>query len=78
MRHPIQPLQLDDKGVLRFKKNAIVEHLLDNGGIDMNDLARKDFCREDREQFAQLVGYSLSGYADLWYVTTLPMLPLKP
>lgn len=69
MRHPIQPLQLDDKGVLRFKKNAIVEHLLDNGGIDMNDLARKDFSREDREQFAQLIGYSLLGYADLGYVT---------
>ncbi|MNQ72857.1 hypothetical protein D3C85_875690 [compost metagenome] len=69
MRHPIQPLQLDDKGVLRFKKNAIVEHLLDNGGIDMNYLARKDFSREDREQFAQLIGYSLSGYADLGYVT---------
>lgn len=69
MRHPIQPLQLDDKGVLRFKENKIVCHLLDNGGIDMNDLARKDFSREDREQFAQLIGYRLSGYADLGYVT---------
>lgn len=69
MKHPIQPLQLDDKGVLRFKKNAIVEYLLDNGGIDMNHLARKDFTTEDREQFAQLIGYSLSGYADLGYVT---------
>lgn len=69
MRHPIQPLQLDDKGVLRFKENAIVRHLLDNGGIDLNKLACLDFTCEDREQFAQLIGYSLSGYADLGYVT---------
>lgn len=67
-RHPIQPL-VDVNGVQRFKKNAIVEYLLDNGGIDMNHLARKDFSVEDREQFAQLIGYSFSGYADLGYVT---------
>lgn len=24
MKHPIQPLELDNQGVLRFKKNAIV------------------------------------------------------
>lgn len=69
MKHPIQPLQLDDKGVLRFKENKIVRHLLDNGGIDLNQLARIEFEREDREQFAQLIGYSLSGFADLSYVT---------
>lgn len=69
MKHPIQPLQLDDKGVLRFKENRIVRHLLDNGGIDLNQLARIEFDREDREQLAQLIGYSLSGFADLSYVT---------
>lgn len=64
--HPVQPSGLVD-GVLRFKKNAIVEHLLENGGIDMNDLARLSFTDEDRRQFAQLIGYSLSGYYDLSY-----------
>lgn len=68
-KHPIQPLQLDDKGVLRFKENAIVRHLLDNGGIDLNKLARLEFSREDREQFAQLIGYSLSGFGELGYAT---------
>jgi hypothetical protein len=49
--------------------NKIVEYLLDNGGIDMNDLARMDFTAEDRQQFAQLIGYSLSGYGSLSYVS---------
>jgi len=68
-KHPIQPLEKDETGVLRFKANAIVRHLLDNGGIDLNQIACMEFSREDREQFAQLIGYSLSGYGDLSYVS---------
>lgn len=68
-KHPIQPLEVDERGTLRFKENKIVRHLLDNGGIDLNKLAYLDFSREDREQFAQLIGYSLSGFGDLGYVT---------
>ena len=68
-RHPIQPLETDDKGVLRFKRNAIVCHLLDHGGIDMNKLAMLGFPKEDHEQFAQLIGYSHSGAHDLGYMT---------
>jgi len=69
MKHPIQPLELDEHGVLRFKGNALVRHLLDNGGIDMNDLAVTQFPQEDREQFAQLIGYSQCGFGDLSYVS---------
>ncbi len=69
MRHPIQPLAIDEKGVLRFKRNAIVSFLLDNGGFDMNKLAGMDFSNEDREQFAQLIGYSHSGFGELSYVS---------
>jgi len=68
MNQPIQPIGADDKGVIRFKGNGIVRHLLDNGGISLNDLARMDFSVEDREQFAQLIGYSLSGFGELSYV----------
>lgn len=68
-KHPVQPLELDSKGVLRFKSNAIVRHLLDHGGIDLNTIARLDFKQEDREQFAQLIGYSHSGGGDLSYVS---------
>lgn len=67
--HPVQPLVQDAYGVVRFKSNAIVRHLLDHGGIDMNALARLDFTREDHEQFAQLIGYSHSGSGDLGYVS---------
>lgn len=69
MKHPIQPLALDPHGVLRFKKNTIVQFLLDAGPFDMNQIAIKEFSAEDQEQFAQLIGYSLSGFGDLSYVS---------
>ena len=68
--NPIQPVEDDGKGVLRFKGNAIVRWLLDNGPFTLNDIAAKEFSREDREQFAQLIGYSLSGAQDLSYMST--------
>jgi hypothetical protein len=69
-QHPIQPLQKDKDGVIRFKPNAIVRFLLDHGKFNLNDLAAMDFSKEDRQQFAQLIGYSLPGYGELRsYVT---------
>jgi hypothetical protein len=35
----------------------------------MNTLSCIDFSQEDREQFAQLIGYSLCGFSDLSYVS---------
>ena len=67
-RHPIQPIELDERGTARFKANKIVQFLLDNGPHDMNGIAGRQFSQEDREQFAQLIGYSLSGASDLEYV----------
>lgn len=67
VKQPIQPLVTDQYGTLRFKKNTIVRYLLDNGGINLNDLARIEFSQDDRQHFAQLIGYSLSGYGDLSY-----------
>jgi hypothetical protein len=66
-RHPTQPSEKDEQGVLRFKANAIVRFLLDAGPYDMNTLAMMPFTDEDRRQFAQLIGYSVSGYGDLSY-----------
>ena len=66
MKNPIQPLVIDSQGWRRFKANAIVQHLLDtHPSCDMNTLARKDFSDDDRQQFAQLIGYSLDGYFSL-------------
>jgi len=68
-KNPIQPVSNNEHGVLRFQENAIVSFLLDNGGIDMNKLAVLEFSDDDRQQFAQLIGYSLSGYGSLSYVS---------
>ena len=71
----MQPIILDESKdrCVRFKRNALVDYLLDEATAgrkcDMNDLARKDFPQADREQFAQLIGYSLAGYHELSYVS---------
>lgn len=67
--HPTQPIYLDDKGVGRFKPNRIVRTLLDTGKLDLNDLGCMEFSREDREQFAQLIGYSVTGFGELSYTS---------
>jgi hypothetical protein len=69
MKHPIQSIYVDANGVPRFRANAIVEFLLENGGLDLHTLGMMDFSNEDREQFSQLVGYSLSGYGGLHHVS---------
>lgn len=69
MKHPIQPAAPDEYGIVRFKPNEIVNYLLYNGPFDLNHLATKKFSLEDQEQFAQLIGYSVSGFADLSYVS---------
>lgn len=66
--HPLQPLAKDADGTLRFKKNKIVSDLLDvasKHGLSLNDIAVRDYSNEDRQQLAQLIGYSLSGYSEL-------------
>lgn len=52
LKHPIQPLYLDEAGTLRFKRNEIVRHLV-KGNV-LNDIACMDFPKEDHEQLAQL------------------------
>ncbi len=67
--HPMQPVYEDEHGVARFKENAIVRFLLDQGPHDMNSLALRYFTKENREQFLQLIGYSLCGFEELSYVS---------
>ena len=69
VKNSIQPLVKDEHGRERFKENKIVSFLLDNGGFDMNNLACMDFSENDREHFAQLIGYSLDGFGMLSYVS---------
>lgn len=73
--HPMQPVGWDGRGVIRFKRNAIVDALLDEctarGGLDLNKIAigvaTGRFNVEDEIQLAQLIGYSVSGFGDLSY-----------
>lgn len=37
------------------------------GICDLNQLAILPFDKEDRQQFAQLIGYSVEGYGELSY-----------
>lgn len=71
-KHPVQPVYTDEHGTYRFKGNAIVRALVEAAEIgsklDLNMIATMDFSREDRVQFAQLIGYSVSGFGDLSYV----------
>lgn len=66
-RHPIQPLERDEQGVIRFKRNAIVDYLAKDR---LNEIGAMDFSQEDREQLRQLIGYSHSGIpacsAEVW------------
>jgi len=65
----VQSIGYDENNVIRFKQNKIVRHLLDEGPFDLNQLAVLNFKREDRVQFAQLIGYSISGWGELSYVS---------
>lgn len=67
--YPMQPLYRDPDGTVRFQTNAIVRFLLDAGPFDLNMLAKVPFSDEDRAQFAQLIGYSVSGWGELSYVS---------
>jgi hypothetical protein len=71
-KRPMQPLEIDARGVVRFKENPIVWALVEHGrktGMGLNEIACKDFSDEDRMQLAQLIGYSVSGYGELSYVS---------
>lgn len=63
VKFPMQPVKDG-----RFVQNRIVSDLLDKGPIDMNIIAMGDYSREERIQFAQLIGYSVSGFGSLSYV----------
>jgi len=62
-----QPLVLDDDGVIRFRENRLIRLLLEAGPFDLNQIALMAFSDQERQQLAQLIGYSVSGYGDLSY-----------
>jgi hypothetical protein len=72
--HPRQPIIWHADEEPRFRGNAIVQHLLAVArklGCGMNELAelQPEFDADDWEQFAQLIGYSVAGFCELYYVS---------
>jgi hypothetical protein len=68
---PIQPVYLDSNGHIRFLDNRIVRDVLEVSklnGYGLNEIALNRYTQEEHQQFAQLIGYSVSGYGDLSYV----------
>lgn len=69
-KHPTQPIEVDDGGVVRFKRNKVVEFMLDHPDkADLNTLSFQvqlgQLPEADYMQLMQLIGYSVSGYGDL-------------
>ncbi len=72
MEHPPQPIVMVDR-VRRFRQNPIVRYLLDTNQHDLNKLFQvghgQGWSNEDWSQVYQLIGYSVSGYAEMSFVT---------
>lgn len=68
-QHPTQPMVVNTDGTVRFKRNHLVRHLLDYGGLTLTDMNREvqagRATMEDYRQLMQLIGYSVSGYGDI-------------
>lgn len=74
-RQPMQPIEWAEENVVRFRKNQIVDYLVDwarGRGMGLNEIAvmhaRGYFNSWDLMQLDQLIGYSVAGYGDLSYV----------
>ena len=74
----MRKLVKDSKGlVVRFKANKVVLFLAVKAvtGVkcDMNDIwtayGNKAFSRNDLREYYQLIGYSVSGFGDIFYKT---------
>ncbi len=73
--HPMQPVVVGADGIHRFKANQIVLYMLETGEraglFSLNTFATHlpEFSREDHEQLAQLIGYSVGGACELSYMS---------
>lgn len=70
--HPMQQVVWGPDGVIRFRQNQIVWDLVEHArttGLDLNHIACRSYTREDRMQFEQLLGRSVSAYGESDHVT---------
>ena len=67
-RQPMQPIVKAADGTIRFKQNQIISDMLElcqKHGLGLNEIAMRDYEKDDRSQLMQLIGYSVSGYGTL-------------
>lgn len=74
--HSQQQIIVDEHGRKRFRKNVLVDRLVEEAGghglTGLNYIGTLEASREDKAQLAQLIGYSVDGYLSLNYA-----LPVK-
>jgi hypothetical protein len=69
LKHPMQPIELDDDGAARFRQNKLIKFLLDSYEPGLGKLSMLPFDNADYEQLMQLIGYSVCGYCELSLVS---------
>ena len=63
-----QPVYIDKHGTKRLHRNKVVDFLYEfakSRGMGLNELGMMEFPRADREQFYQMLGYSVCGYSEI-------------
>lgn len=69
-RFPDCQLVEDDRGVIRFRGNAVSGWLFDTGQVDLNRMAaayrRGEFPAEDYARWYMGLGYSVSAWLDVF------------
>ena len=63
----MRPL-VDVNGVIRFKQNAVIRWLFEQGHLNLNRIPVDELPLEDVEEFWQMLGYSVSGYGELSFI----------
>jgi len=74
MKHPLQSIEASTNSAgnptYRFTENKLVRILFrTHPNLDMNMLMEIDDSSGDLEQLAQLIGYTVSGFSELTYVS---------
>jgi len=61
---------IDNQGVQRFQKNNLYGYLINSGMVDLNELScayqNGSFTREEYMEFYRGIGYSVSGFCDIF------------
>lgn len=72
----MRPIKKDEDGIRRFEANRIIRMLLDASSMDLNQIwnlhSNAMISEEEIQEFYQLIGYTLSGYMELFEFAELP------